>query len=228
MLAAVLVNFGGYDEARKLLADAERLLDSAGDFTSIERARLLRWQGSLDLSTQKSIPWEGHPLRGSIRLLRERYSESDDLLAALSGFPTVACRYGHAEEAMAGADELYTRTVAQYGKDNLFAVEAIAQRANVLQMTDRASEAVPMFEEALAGLRKYVGDGSPNVVAVLTHLAEAYETVGRTADSQRTLSDAHQVAERDPGDQRLAAMLKRAQERIDQIKAGHPLRCGQS
>jgi hypothetical protein len=66
MLAAVLINFGGYDEARGLLAHAEQLLDRAGDTTSIERARLWRWQGQLDLAVDSHIPWSENPLRRAI------------------------------------------------------------------------------------------------------------------------------------------------------------------
>src|SRR5262245_35002206 len=96
-----------------------------------------------------------------------RYTDSDDLLAALTDLPTVACHYGYPDEARSGAEELYTRTIKRYGPDNLFATEAIAQRARVLQMTDHAREAIPLYEEAVVGLHKYVGEQSPNVAAVL-------------------------------------------------------------
>jgi serine/threonine-protein kinase len=226
MLAAVLINFGVYDEAQSLLDNARRLLDRAGDDTSIERARLLRWQGLLDLVTEHEVPWSEHPLRRAIGLLRERYAGEDDLLAALTDLPTVACRYGYADEAMAGADELYQRTITRYGKDNLFVTEAIAQKARVMQMTDRAREAVPLYEEALAGLHKDVGEDSPNIVAVLSHLAESYEASGRTEDSQRTLAEALATGDRHPGNAHVAAILAKARITIEQIRAGHPPHCG--
>jgi serine/threonine-protein kinase len=226
MLAAVLINFGVYDEARALLDHAQRLLDNANDSTSIERARLLRWQGILTLATHPSIPWNQHPLRRSVELMRDRYADSDDLLAALTDLPTVACHYGLPGEAMASADELYRRTLARYGTGNLFVTEAIAQRARILQLTNRARDAVPLFEEAMDGLHKYVGEDSPNVVAVLSHLAETYQALGRTADAERTLDAARAATDRHPGDARLAALLAHSQQDIEQIKAGHSLHCG--
>jgi serine/threonine-protein kinase len=226
MLGAVQINFGVYDEARTLLADAQRLLDRAGDHTSIERARLLRWQGLLALATDQEIPWDEHPMRRGIQLMKSRYAETDDLLAALSDLPTVACHYGRAEEAMAGANELYDRTVVRYGKDNLFASEAIAQRARILQLTDRPKEAIPLWEESLAGMHKYVGEDSPNIVAVLSHLAESYVATGRTAEAEKTLEAMHSAAERHPGNGHVAALLERAQATIEKIKAGQTPHCG--
>ncbi|MFL6603503.1 MAG: protein kinase domain-containing protein [Steroidobacteraceae bacterium] len=228
MLAGVLINFGQYDEARGLLTDAERLLDAVGDRTSIERARLWRWQGLLDVNTEVHIPWNENPLHRAVQLLRSRYADTDDLLAALTDLPGVACHYGYAEDAMAGADELYTRTIARYGKDNLYVTEATARRGILLQMTNRPREAVPLFEQALAGTRKYVGDKSPNIVALLTHLAEAYQAAGRPADAERSLAAAREAAARDPGDTRLASLLASAEKHLERIKAGDALRCGQT
>lgn len=226
MLAGVQINFGEYDEARRLLDDAKRLLDGAGDNKSIERARQLRWQGLLALSTQQEIPWDEHPMRQAIQLMNARYADSDDLLAALSDFPTVACRYGRADEAMSAANELYRRTIARYGEDNLFASEAIAQRARILQLTDRPKEAIPLWEESLTGIRKYVGEDSPNVVAVLSHLAESYAAVGRAADSERTVEAMNAAAQRHPGNAHVEALVTRARATLGQIKAGMLPHCG--
>ena len=226
MLAAVQINFGVYDEARTLLDHAAHLLDRAGDRNSIERARLLRWQGLLALATQQDIPWDQHPLRRSIQLMNARYADTDDLLAALSDLPTVACHYGRSDEAMAGADELYERTIKRYGKDNLFATEATAQQARILQMTGKPKEAIPLYEEALAGMHKYVGEESPNIVAVLSHLAESYESAGRSADSEQSLAAARAAAERHPGNGHVEALLTRAQATLEQIKAGQAPHCG--
>jgi hypothetical protein len=186
----------------------------------------LRWQGLLALATDQEIPWDDHPLRKAIQLMNARYANTDDLLAALSDLPTVACHYGRADEAMAGADELYERTVKRYGTDNLFASEAIAQRARILQLTDRPKEAIPLWEESLTGMHKYVGEDSPNIVAVLSHLAESYAAVGRTADFERTLEAMHSAAERHAGNAHVAALLERAEATIARIEAGEAPHCG--
>ena len=109
---------------------------------------------------------------------------------------------------------------------HLFASEATAERARILQLTDRPKEAIPLWEESLAGMHKYVGEDSPNIVAVLSHLAESYEAVGRTADSQKTLEEMHAAADRHPGNQHVAALLSRAQATLEQIKAGKLPHCG--
>jgi tetratricopeptide (TPR) repeat protein len=226
MLAAVQINFGEYDEARALLDNAKGLLDRAGDDTSLERARLLRWQGLLALATNQDLPWDEHPLRRGIQLMNARYGDTDDHLAALSDLPSVACRYGRANEAMAGANELYDRTIRRYGRDNLFAAEAIAQRARILQLTDHAQEAIPLWEASLAGMHKYVGEDSPNIVAVLSHLAESYAAVGRIADSEQTMAAMHTAAEKHPGNAHVAALISRAQATIEKIQRGRLPHCG--
>jgi serine/threonine-protein kinase len=226
MLGAVLINYGQIQEARELLAAAQRSLDAAGDHTSIERARLLRWQGALADASGDRLQWTSHPLRQAAILLRDRYPQDDELLVTLVQLPGLACSYGYPDEALNDANELYQRTIARYGADNIFTVEAAVLRANLLQMTNRASEAVPLLEHALPEMRKYVGEHNPNVVAVLAHLAEAYQTTGRATQAEQTLSNAQQVADQDPGNGHAAQILARARQRISELKSGRPLHCG--
>lgn len=227
MLGAALINYGELDEARGLLSDAQRLLDAAGDRTSIERARLLRWQGTLlSASGTTAVPWASHPLRQAVELLRSRYESDDELLAALAQMPALACEYGQPDEGLKDANELYERTMARYGRDNIYITEANLMRANLLQMNDRAADAVPILEEVLPQMRKYVGEQNPNVVAVMAHLAVAYRATGRAADSERTLAAARSIADRDPDNGHIARILKRADQRIAALRAGQTLRCG--
>lgn len=226
MLGAVLINYGKIQEARDQLDGAQRILDTAGDHTSIERARLLRWQGALADATSTTLPWASHPLRQAAILLRDRYPADDELLATLVQLPGLACSYGYPDEALEDADELFQRTLRRYGKDNVYFTEAAVLRANLLQMTNRAGEAVPLLEEALPQMRKYVGERSPNVVAVLAHLAEAYQATGRTAEAEQTLASAQEMAEQDPGNGHTVELLARARKRISALKAGHAPRCG--
>ena len=93
-LASVLLTAGEAPEAAPLLAHAQTLLDLAGDSTSIERARLLRWQGLLVLTGGARPPWHEHPLRQAAELLRTRYPADGELLATLVSLPAEACRYG--------------------------------------------------------------------------------------------------------------------------------------
>ncbi|MBS0419701.1 MAG: serine/threonine protein kinase [Proteobacteria bacterium] len=226
MLGAVLVNYGQNQEAHDQLDAAQRLLDAAGDHTSIERARLLRWQGALADATSTTLPWASHPLRQAAILLRDRYPKDDELLATLVQLPRLACHYGYPDEALEDADELFERTLTRYGKDNVYFTEATVLRANLLQMTNRAGEAGPLLEQALPQMRKYVGERSPNVVAVLAHLAEAYEATGRTAEAEQTLASAQQMVEQDPGNGHTVEILARSRKRIAELKAGRAPRCG--
>jgi hypothetical protein len=228
MLAAVHINFGELDEARKLLAHAQHLLDEAGDRTSIERARQWRWQGMLAEYTNQKIPWQDHPLRRAAQLLRTRYPHDDELLATLAMLPPIACGYGYADEAMANANELYERTIARYGKDNLYAATANVLRADLLVRNGRAAEALPVYSDALMGIRKYVGEQSPNIIAVLNRTAVANEAAGLPDAAEKAFAAATAAAERDHADDaRVREMLKSTRERLDRIKAGHQPKCGE-
>ena len=227
MLAGVLMNFGETAEAGKLLAHAQALLDRAGDRTSIERARLLRWQGTLAMETDAKPPWVDHPLRLAIALLRERYPDDDELLSALASLPAMACGYGEAAEAMAGADELYHRTLVRYGDDNLFVDEANEMRGQLLVLGGRPVDAVPALEQALAGFRRHVGEKSPNVVVAQGALAKGYMAAGRTAEAERAFVAAQQSMERHhAGDKRVAAQIADFADELARIRAGKSRHCG--
>jgi eukaryotic-like serine/threonine-protein kinase len=227
MLAGVLLNFGELPEATTLLQHAQLLLDRAGDKTSIERARLLRWQGILLLYNDASPPWPEHPLRRAAELLRKRYPDDDELLATLAMLPGVACRYGLADEAMASVDELRQRTLTRYGDDNLYVDEANEMRAQLLGLSGRYAEAIPVHLQALDGFRRHVGEKSPNTVLVQLELAEAYLGTGRADDSQRALATAHAAIERDHAmNKRLAQQSADTGEKLEKMRAGTAPRCG--
>jgi serine/threonine-protein kinase len=151
MLAGVLLNFGQAAEAAQHLSRAQALLDRAGDHESIERARLLTWQGVLALVRGERPPWTAYPLQRAVKLLRARYAGEDELLVALSMVPSVACRYGQTAEAMAAADELYRRTVARRGPDNLYVDEANLARGQLLALGGKPQDALVALQQALAG-----------------------------------------------------------------------------
>jgi tetratricopeptide (TPR) repeat protein len=226
MMAGVLLNFGEAGEAAKLLGHAQALLDRAGDRTSIERARLLRWQGVMAMITQARPPWAEHPLRLAIELLRARYADDDELLSALASLPSLACDYGEAGEAMAGADELHRRTLARYGDDNLFVDEADEMRGQLMALNGRAADALPVLERALEGFRRHVGAKSPNLVQAQLGLATAYQAAGRADASQRAYEAARQAIEHDHADdKRLAQQIASTREDIDKLRSGQTLRC---
>ena len=227
MLAGVLMNFGEFDEAKTLLGNAEKLLDDAGDNDSIERARLLRWQGTWDLMTGTKQPWPDHPLRRATQLLRARYADDDELLSALATLSGVACQNGFGVEAMNAADELYQRTRVRYGADNLYVAIAGYSRGQLLVLRDRAGEAVPLLEQSIVGFRKYVGENSPNVVVAQLTLAKAYQAAGDTLKSQQALTAAQQSIQHDhSGDARLMQEFKTVSDKIEKLKSGIHLHCG--
>jgi serine/threonine-protein kinase len=227
MLGAVLLNFGDTKSAEPLLAHARLLLDRAGDRSSIERARLWRWEAMLDAQTHVKPAWAEHPIRRATELLRARYAGDDELLSALAMLPGIACSYGQTQEALAGADELYTRTLARYGGDNLYVDEANMIRGQLMLLGDRAADAVAPMEQALAGFRRHVGDKSPNVAVAEADLAKAYLAAGRGDDSRRIWAVAEQTVRADHADdRRLAVILAEANAELDDIRSGKPHHCG--
>lgn len=227
MLAGVLLNFGETGDAAPMLAHAQALLDRAGDRTSIERARLLRWQGILDLETDVHPPWHDHPLRRATELLRARYADDDELLTALAVLPSVACRYGEGDEATSSAEELYTRTLKRHGDDNIYVDQANMQRGQLAFFGGHPAASISSLEQALAGLRRHVGEHSPDIVVAESELAESYLLGGRGEDSRRSFEAAEQTLARDhPGDKHLAAVMARTRDRLDKVRAGKPPGCG--
>jgi serine/threonine protein kinase len=227
MLGAVLLNFGEAPEATKLLDHAQALLDRAGDRTSIERARLLRWQGVLALMNQSKPPWKEHPLFRATELLRQRYPDDDELLATLATLPGVACSYGLSDEALAEVEEFHRRTLARYGDNNLYVDEANQTRAQLLILNSHFAEAVPIQLQALEGFRRHVGEKSPNMVLAQFELAEAYLGSGKPEDSQRAFEAAQKAIAADHADdKRLAELGDRTRENLDKMRAGTRPRCG--
>jgi serine/threonine-protein kinase len=227
MLGAVLLNFGETAQAAPMLAHAQALLDRAGDHTSIERARLLRWQAMLDNQTGVRPPWREHPVRRELDLLRARYPDDDEMLEALAMFPTIACSYGEVEEALDGAEELYARTVKRYGDDNLYVDLANHERGRLAFLSGHAAESISFNRQALAGMRRHLGEQHANIVVVGTDLAEGYLLAGRDEESSRALEEAQEALARDhAGDKRLAARMARARASLDRVRAGKPPHCG--
>ena len=226
-LATALINYGDNDEAGKLLAHAERVLDGAGDRSSLERARLLFVQGLLARNVDTPPPWSSHPMRSAVDLLRKRYPDKEEILPALRELASVACENGLGEEARALAEEMRQRTFALKGADNLFADESDWLLGSLTLRTGRPADAVPLFERAVAGGQRHVGEKSPNVVAARFGLAQAYLASGRRDDSQRVMTVAREQVRRDhAGDKRLDQMLASTERKLANIAVGSPPHCG--
>ena len=226
-LAGVLLNFGENSEAKSLLDHAQSLLDRASDTHSIERARLLRWQGVYLQFNEPKAPWPGHPLRRAVQLLRERYPDDDYLLEALMAVPGLACKAGYAEEAVAAADELQRRALARYGADNLFTAEAMQTRGNLLMLSGRPAEAIALMQQAIVGFRKFVGASSPDVIIASLGLAQAHFTLGQPEEAKRLFESVQLLTLRDhPSDSRLQRRLASYTATIEKIKGGMRPKCG--
>ena len=227
-LASSLLSVGNTADAVKQLAHAQWLLERAGDRTSIERARLLRWQGLVVLVTRATPPWPEHPLRQAAELLRQRYPDDDELLGVLVNLPAEACRYGEPAEALASADELARRTVARYGADNVFVDTASLLHGQLLVARERAAEAIPLLEQALAGFSRHLGETNENVLLARLDLSEAYWMVGRSDDSQRAAAAAELSMARDhAGDERVASNVAVNRRNLAKRQAGDtPHACG--
>jgi tetratricopeptide (TPR) repeat protein len=207
-LAGVLLNFGENGEAKTLLDHAQGLLDHAGDSHSIARAHLLRWQGVYLQVNEPKAPWPDHPLRRAVQLLREPYPDDDNLLEALVAMAGLACKARYADEAVTAADELQQRALARYGTNNLFTAEAMQTRGNLLMLSGRPAEAIPLMQQAIVGFRKLVGEASPDVIIASLGLAQAHFSIGQPDEAQRLFESAQAMTLRDhPGDARLKRRL---------------------
>ncbi len=229
MMAAVLINFGGNDEARTLLDHAQAVLDRAGDRTSLERATLLRWQGALLQQTVPApkIAWADHPMRHAAALMRERYPNEDDYLEVLVAVPGLACGAGARDEALAAVDELQRRTAARYGADSLFATQAELTRARTMMLAGQADASIPMLVKSIEAYRRQVGVYSSDVLISQLILAQAYATAGRHDEATRTLEAvSSDVRTHRPDDPRLAQRLVIYADRLKKIRSGDVPHCG--
>jgi len=227
MLAGVLMNFGQTDEAGKLLAHAGTVLDRAGDQTSIERARLWRWQGNLELLSKGRVPWQVHPLRRALDLLRARYPDDDELMAALSTAPTAACNSGDAAAALQAANELAVLAARRYGPSSLYALDARVSRAEIQLRTGAAAEAVQSLRGALQESGRLLGESHPNAVMHRLFLARALGVMGQQAESARYFAEARQLLDRfHAGDTRLGGAYEGIQAQVKRIATGRLPHCG--
>jgi serine/threonine-protein kinase len=223
-LASSLIIAGDIPAAEKLLTHAQTLLNEAGDNTSLIRARLLRWQGIIVLINGAKPPWHENPLRQSVELLRARYADDDELLDTLVSLPAEACRYGQIDEAIGSADELYRRTVARYGADNLYTDAANLIHGQLLVAGGHAADGLPALEHALEGYRRHVGEKNQNVLLTQLELSEAYWMVGRKDESQRMFANVEEAAARDhAGEAAVEAMLKKTRENLVKLHAGEAI-----
>jgi serine/threonine-protein kinase len=226
-LAGVLLNYAEADEAKKLLDHAQSVLDRAHDETSFDRARLLRWQGVYAQFNDPEAPWPDHPLRRAVQLMHARYPEADDLLEALMGVPGLACKAGYTDEAMAAADELQRRAIAKYGPDNLFTAEATQVRGNLMMLSGRPDEAIPLMQRAIASFAKFTGKNSPDVIAASLGLAQAQFAAGHTVEGDRLFDTLAAAVHRDHAhDAQLANRLARYKANTDKMRAGSRPHCG--
>jgi lipopolysaccharide biosynthesis regulator YciM len=117
--------------------------------------------------------------------------------------------------------------LTRYGADNLYATEANRIRGQLLILSDRAQEAIPILEQVLANYRKFVGERSPNVVGAKMQLAKAHQAVGHTTEAEDALNTAKQMIEHDhAGDTRLAQQLVEVTAEVERLKSGQKLHCG--
>src|SRR5215468_6370510 len=97
----------------------------------------------------------------------------------------------------------------------------------MLVRSNRASEAIPIYVETIEGFRRSVGEHSPYVIAAMLRVAAAQQAAGHTAEAEGAMASAREVADRDfAGDLGVVRRIEKARERIERIRASHPLRCG--
>ena len=159
--------------------------------------------------------------------MHARYPEADDLLEALMGVPGLACKAGYTDEAMTAADELQSRAIAKYGPDNMFTAEATQVRGNLMMLSGRPDEAIPLMQRAIASFAKFTGKSSPDVIAASLGLAQAQFAAGHTVEGDRLFDTLTAAVHRDHADDaQLANRLARYKANTDKVRAGSRPHCG--
>ncbi len=225
LMAGVLLNFGGDDEAKALLDHAERVLDRVGDHTSFDRALLLRWRGAYVQqqadATVPAVPWALNPMRQAAELMRARYPDEDEFLEVLTALPGMACKAGERAEALAASEELERRALARYGPDTLFSTQAVMVRARVLTLDGQPAAAIPLIGQAIDGYRRHAGPASPDVIFAQLLLAQAQAAANQPEASARSYAEAGSAIRlHHPDDARLARRLAGYGQSIQRIQHG--------
>lgn len=165
MLAGVLINHQKIDAAKPLLARSQILLDRAADNESLERARLLTWQGNVQrLEGGKEAKFEGNALIKAVDLLRSRYPKEDDFDVALFMFSNLAVTSGHFAEAEKASAEMHDSAAARYGQNTVYVTQADLLRARILLKENKFDEAAMLSKDVVNGFVKFEGAEHPDVL----------------------------------------------------------------
>jgi serine/threonine-protein kinase len=185
LLAGVQMNRGDMKAAAPLLDRSERILNSRGDQTSLERARLWLWQGMYGLMNDDSPRFADTPFVKALDLLRNSYPNEDDLEVALSGYIVLAGRTEHFDVAEAGAQEMRQRAVARYGEDSTYVANADLTLATALARNHKFALSLARATDARDRLIKFEGYDHPDVMFSEATVIDALLALGDSQSARK-------------------------------------------
>ncbi len=184
LLAGVELNRGDTAAASPLLDRGQKILDSRGDETSLERGQLWIWQGMLEMAPADPPRFESSPILKAVALLRSRYPDEDDLENALAIYTVLAGRTGHFAEAEAAAEEMRERAVARYGEDSTYVANADLTLSTALLRSHHFAKSLERASDARDRLIKFEGYEHPDVVLAEDNVLNALIGLGRHVEAR--------------------------------------------
>jgi eukaryotic-like serine/threonine-protein kinase len=221
-LAAIKLNIGrGAEEIMPVMDRAEKIMDDAGDYTSLYRAQLWLWKGNLQSRLDPLPPWEENALPKAAKLLRDRHPDAEEYQVALQVLAQVALHYRRYEDALRYADEMLVLVRRQFGERHARVSLALMERANALDQLQRYDEAIATALESRKLTREFQGEDHADWISVNLNLASTYLHAGRLEDARAALATARSAYARHPEGSfpRIGRELQVTKEALDEKTA---------
>ncbi len=161
-------------------------------------------------------------LQARLRVLGE---DHQDTLTSLGNLRSVYAGLGLREQAVALGRREVEASVRVLGEEHPDTLVALANFGNTLRGEDRCDEALPYLERAVRGSRKVLPAENPGTAYTLGWYGSCLASLGRFADGEAALLEAHAIITRIQGEdsrvgQQMAINLTELYEAWDKSQPG--------
>jgi tetratricopeptide (TPR) repeat protein len=136
-------------------------------------------------------------LQARLRVLGE---DHQDTLTSLGNLRSVYAGLGLREQAVAMGRREVEASVRVLGEEHPDTLVALANFGNTLRGEDRCDEALPYLERAVRGSRKVLPPENPGTAYTLGWYGSCLASLGRFADGEAALLEAHAIITRVQGE----------------------------